>query len=405
MAGANIAAEMFGTDVFDGKDATADKLPASYHHHVELENGKKVRNVSDPNKNIKSFLKTELSLGHLDGMQKHLWFAGARHRATQLHFQIAIGREIVISDRMDLHLLWDNRRVFLKPIPRFLLDPAFWKSNLTCPATCTCQNAQQANPRPQAGNQEQPPMNHELPPINHETPPMNNGQPPANQELVPCVDTLRKVAFGFLYSYVCLISSESDFFVANEKRLLPRNEDDATIKWANWQILARELIKVYDPDKVHPRFHRAELRLHRINIIHRFTQLPLFNPYLREWRDYGSLFRENLAWIATTTVFIALVLTAMQVGLATDQLKDNRSYQRASYGFSVFAILGPLCAFGTVALAALYNLVKDLPWLLGGGTASSTVHPPGDTQPNQDTQAINGVVLQERGTEGDGGMV
>ncbi|RDW74188.1 hypothetical protein BP5796_07630 [Coleophoma crateriformis] len=398
---------MFGTDVFGEEATTADKLPASYHHYVVLESGKKVRNVSDPKKDTKSFLRTELSLGSLDGMQKCLWFAGSKHRATQLHFQVVIGREIVIADRMDLHLLWDNRRVLLKPIPRFLLDPTFWKSNLMCPATCTCQNAPLANPRPQAGNQEQQPMNHEQPSVNQEPLPMNNGQPPANQELVPCVDTLRKVAFGFLYSYVCLISSESDFFIANEKRLLPRDAEDSTIKWEKWQKLARELIDVYDPDKVHPRFLRAELRLHRINTIHRFTHLPLFNPYLREWRDYGSLFRENLAWIATTTVFIALVLTAMQVGLATDQLKDNRSFQRASYGFSVFAILGPLCAFGTVALAALYNLVKDLPWLLGGGTASSTVHPPSETQPNQNPQAIQGAVrmVEEGGTQRDGSMV
>ena len=35
-------------------------------------------------------------------------------------------------------------------------------------------------------------------------------------------------------------------------------------------------------------------------------------------------------------------------------------------GFIVFAILGPLCAFGLVALGALFNLVNDLPLLIRG---------------------------------------
>ncbi|KND87590.1 hypothetical protein TOPH_07776 [Tolypocladium ophioglossoides CBS 100239] len=68
--------------------------------------------------------------------------------------------------------------------------------------------------------------------------------------------------------------------------------------------------------------------------------------------------------MAAATVFIALVLTAMQVGLTTDRLRENASFQRASFGFTVFAILGPICAFGLVALGALLNLVKDVPQLL-----------------------------------------
>jgi hypothetical protein len=69
--------------------------------------------------------------------------------------------------------------------------------------------------------------------------------------------------------------------------------------------------------------------------------------------------------MATTTVFVALVLTAMQVGLATERLQGDATFQQASYGFTVFAILGPICVFALVILRALLNLVKDLPLLLG----------------------------------------
>lgn len=302
-------------------------MPASYQYYEASGN----RVVASPADDVPAFLERELSLGGLADMLKHLWFAGAKHPATPLHFHVAMGREIVVADRMDLHLLWDNGgKLFLKPVPRFLLDPTFWRSNLRCPDACACRNL----------------------PVDA----CRGGAP-------------RKVASGFLYTYACLISSESDFFVANENHLLPRRANDATIEWADWKALARELLEAHDPGHVHPRFHHAELRLSRINIIHYFTRLPPFDPYIRGWRNYSSLFRDNLAWTVVATIFIALVLTAMQVGLATERLQGNAGFQRASYGFTVFAILGPMCAFGLVFLGALFNLVRDLPWLLRGKAA------------------------------------
>lgn len=65
--------------------------------------------------------------------------------------------------------------------------------------------------------------------------------------------------------------------------------------------------------------------------------------------------------MAATTVFIALILTAMQAGLAIERLQKSPAFVRASYGFTVFAILGPISMFGFVLLTALYNLLTDLP--------------------------------------------
>jgi hypothetical protein len=302
---------------------TTDTLPATYHYHEAA--GKRV--VGNPAEDTPAFLRRELSLGRLADMLRHLWFAGAKRPAMPLHFHIAMGREIVIVDRMDLHLLWTNEgRLFVKPVPRFLLDPAFCRINLQCLNACPCDT-------------------------------------PADT----CWTNPRKVALGFLYTYACLISSESDFHVANEKRLLPCKEDDKPIKWTDWKTLVRELLRMHEraPNMMHPRFLRAELRLSRINTIHRFTRLPRFDPYLRGRHNYGSLFGDNLAWMAAATVFVALVLTAMQIGLATERLKDDAAFQQVSYGFTVFAILGPMCAFGLVVLGALFHLVKDLPLLLG----------------------------------------
>lgn len=307
----------------ESEDSSRDSLPASYHYHDN--SGK--RAIANPEDDVPNFLLTELSLGGLPDMLKHMWFAGAARPAMPLHFHVALGREIAITDRMDLHLVWTSRRLFLKPVPAFLLDPDFWESNLQCPPACT-----------------------------HQTPLMDS-----------CRQNLRLVAIGFLYTYVCLVASENDFHVAQEKRLLPQKKDSSPIHWAAWKILARELLRGHDPNMVHPRFLRAELRLSRINIIHRLTHAPFINPYIRGWNSYSDVFRDNLAWIATIIVFVTFVLTAMQVGLATDGLHADAAFQRASYGFTIFAILGPLCMFGLVVLGALINLVSNCMKFRGEG--------------------------------------
>ncbi|KAK4652644.1 hypothetical protein QC762_0075270 [Podospora pseudocomata] len=260
-------------------------------------------------------------------MLKHLWFAGAERPATRCTSMSPW------AGRSPSPTGWTSTCSGLikggsssNPSRDSFLIQAF-VSNLQCPDGCACYN------------------------------------PPADT----CRGIARKVALGFLYTYVCLISSESDFHIANETRLLPRNEDDSPIKWADWKALARELLQVHErnPDVVHPRFLRAELRLSRINTIHRFTRLPPFHPYVRGRHNYSSLLHDNLAWMATAAVFLALVLTAMQVGLATERLQKDTTFQQASYGLTVFAILGPMCAFGLVVLGALFNLVNDLPLLIG----------------------------------------
>lgn len=64
--------------------------------------------------------------------------------------------------------------------------------------------------------------------------------------------------------------------------------------------------------------------------------------------------RDNLAWMAAAIVFItfiALVLTAMQLGLATDRLHGDASRRRTA---SPSSILRPMCTLG---LKSLFNLV------------------------------------------------
>ncbi|UNI16724.1 hypothetical protein JDV02_003136 [Purpureocillium takamizusanense] len=100
---------------------------------------------------------------------------------------------------------------------------------------------------------------------------------------------------GFLFSYVALISYESDFRIATDKQLLPPD-----VKWSEW----RDLVEQLDTQRICPhidrRFYHGELRLSRLNKIY-FLQDPL-RGYMPTWDRYGPFFRDNFTWPASVTV-------------------------------------------------------------------------------------------------------
>ncbi|KAI8956698.1 hypothetical protein F5Y11DRAFT_364931 [Daldinia sp. FL1419] len=227
-------------DVFGSGDGVLDDFLTSYHSYKDVEKTKN-RTVIDPGDNIRP--------------------------TAQLHLQIAMGREITVSECTGLHLLWTDGKIYIKPIPKHLLS-----------------------------------------------------------------STIRGAAIGFLYTYVCLI---------------PRDDDGKAIKWAKWKEFSREFLRDYGPKKV----------------------------YQSGWRIYSSFLFINLSWIAAAAVFLILVITAMQVGLATDRLKDDGNFQYASYAFTIFAVLSPLCVFGLVVLSALLNRLMAVPWLLTSAIIQEPLSP------------------------------
>ncbi|KXJ84914.1 hypothetical protein Micbo1qcDRAFT_225618 [Microdochium bolleyi] len=241
-------------------------------------------------------LEKELNLRRLTAVHGWLWVAGRPAPPRPLHHQLLLSREILVTERMDMHLVWTTGRLFLKPIPRFLLEPCFWHQHLS-----------------QQGAQ-----------------------------------GLRQCALGFLFSYTALIRHESDFLIAKEKHLVPTESD-----WQGWKTLVKEAGTEHIYPDIDPRFYYGELRLSRLNKIYFWYQTPLRN-YMAHWNQYGTFLQENFAWLASTTVYLVVALTAMQVGLATDALTGSSAFQSASYGFTVFSILGPLITTGLIMLAFCY---------------------------------------------------
>ena len=107
----------------------------------------------------------------------------------------------------------------------------------------------------------------------------------------------------------------------------------------------KELLDSQSNFEINPRFYYGELRLDRLNKIYTFTLRAPIRGYLHAFRTYTQSWQAHFGIIAAIFAYIILALTAMQVGLETDRLRDNAAFQNASYGFAAFSIILPLALF------------------------------------------------------------
>ncbi|KAL7940786.1 hypothetical protein V8C42DRAFT_336548 [Trichoderma barbatum] len=273
-----------GASNWDEEDAIrlAKILPAT------IRSGKD--EIFTPTSNLGEFLQQELLVRRINAVQGWLWACGRPMPPRPLHHQLVLSRDIIVTENPELHLIWGPQGIHLKPLPEYLLDSVFWKQHI-----------------------------------------LSNGSP-QHTELEQC-------ARGFLFSYCALIAHYSDFRIARDKGLLPE-----AVTWEHWKILSREILQHHSYSTVNPRYWYGELRLGRLNKIYRFRKGHLLRGYSRisGYAIYGDLIRDNFASLITLLGYVVIVLTAMQVGLATDKLISNSAFQAASYGLAVFSIIAPL---------------------------------------------------------------
>lgn len=246
------------------------------------------------------YISSELCVDRLNEIHAWLWVVGRPMSARPLHLQRIKLREIFVTEQMDLHLVWAPRQIFLKPIPRFLLNYEFWERYL-------CHN----------------------------------------EKLYAC-------ALGFLFSYTALIQHESDYRIAIEAQLLPTE-----VTWSQWVVLVEQLLNCRNATCINKRYIYGELRLGRLNLIYRLMKGRI-RGYLNTCTTYADFFRENLNSFITLFASITIVLSAFQVGLGTDQLRDSRAFTRAAYGFVVFSIAAPLLAVVLVGAALIGLFILNL---------------------------------------------
>ena len=243
---------------------------------------------------VDAYLERDLDHSRLNRIHGHLWMAGRPLNARPIHRQKMMGFDIILTEQADLHLLKFSNKIFVKPLPNYMLDFPFWETYL-------CKS-----------------------------------------------EDLHKSACGILLSYVWLICSALDLKLAHKLDLL-----SSEITWLWWKRFVAEFILYVDPnslDKVNKRYHFGELRLGRINSIYRirFFFTHFIRGYLYGYNRYVVFFQRNFAWILIVLVYFSLVLTAMQVGATIPPLNTNTAFLQASYGFSVFSIVTVAAIVGSV---------------------------------------------------------
>jgi hypothetical protein len=299
---------------------TASLLPATHRTKQD--------HIVVPQPNIE-FLEKELLVSRINEVQDWLWLCGRPRPPRPLHFQRLLQRNIIITENPELHMVWSVKEMFIKPMPPYLLDQDFWETYIL-PSSNDRRNVK--------ANTEFPPMNEEL---------QRNDRRKAR--LAAC-------ARGFLFSYTALIAYESDFRIAMMAGLLPSGTS-----WTAWQTITSDILAEHDYSTVSARFRYGELRLSRLNKVFQFRNGQLIRRFsnIRTPTTYLEFVQEHSAFLGTVLAYIVIVLTAMQVGLAIDQLQISQEFQSVVYGFTVFSMIAPLVIGVTVVLLAAIVLAYN----------------------------------------------
>ncbi|KAK1762096.1 hypothetical protein QBC33DRAFT_462237 [Phialemonium atrogriseum] len=248
-----------------------------------------------PERDLDVFLATELRTPKLTRLHKYLWLAGLPVPARPLQRQVLMNRTLALTERPDEHLVWHRNRLFLKPLPDFLVCHSFWEQHL-------------------------------------------------------CRDTgLHRSACGLLLSYACLISYQADFGIAQKHSLLP---DGLTYHaWAEFMkdFLSHINLPVTSYDQVDVRYYYGELRYSRLDLLSRLAAIITgsFKDFVYGFMStstwYQAFFEHNFGWLLGVFAFFTVILSALQVGLATDALQGSQAFQSFSEVVAIASLTTVLC--------------------------------------------------------------
>ena len=166
---------------------------------------------------LTTFLIKETCAPDLEIMAPYMWMLSTQSSAnvSPIHHQHVKGRQVIVTEDPRLHIVWIYNRIFIKPIPYYLLSHAFWECYLLDPAS-----------------------------------PLGEYR-----------DLVKRSALGYLRTWIWLIKYESDFVMAQESKpaLIPRN-----VTWYQFSAFLEQISVIAD-EEVTQRYHYGELRLTRLN--------------------------------------------------------------------------------------------------------------------------------------------
>jgi hypothetical protein len=291
------------SSLIDRKDLV---LPAAFSDLSPLARELQPLRSEDRNE-VHTFLSAFFDLSRFHAIRKMLWLIATHGAPRSLYYQKFLRREIVITEELDLHLVWAKSRIFIKPLPDFLLNYNFWEAHICC--------------EPQ----------------------------------------LHRAACGLLYSYCGLIRFGHDLQVAQECRLV--NVDLDYRAWTEFARSALPNLNSKDPNTMDTRFQYGELRINRLDTLYRYSPYKFsgssifqgfphaltesYVPYMDQYNNAVSAFG-----------VIVIVLSAFNLSLSAHS--PGPDLQQAAYGFAIFAMI--LCAalIGLFIVLPLISLLMTI---------------------------------------------
>ncbi|KAF5672318.1 hypothetical protein FHETE_3816 [Fusarium heterosporum] len=251
------------------------------------------------------FLTSELWSDDLDRIAGRLWWMSKQDSAniSPLHRQLVKRRSIVVTEDPKLHLVWINDRIFVKPLPRFIVSHIFWEEHL-----CSANTPQDTR--------------------------------------------IRSAALGYLRTYYHLIKHESDFRIAKDPSLclIPEN-----VTWEQFCNLTCNLKDVPDKD-VSPRYAYGQIRLTRLNF---YAPLLLNKAHFqRVESQYGEYFARFYAPILFAIGVTSVSLSGLQV-VASLETEGGPNWRGLAVGISVVTILVSFGLLLGFAILLCYKIARE----------------------------------------------
>lgn len=214
-----------------------------------------------------------------------------------LSLQQALGLDITVIEKMDMHLLYSKDKIFIKPLPRYLLEPKFWDGFIECPEDCH-YHAMFTSLR--SGGQ------------------LHNSHKLTKRKSCSHSITWRR-AMGFAFSYVALVCSRSDFEIAKAKNLIP---DDIDFEY--WKYFVSRILSDSAGGKllrhIDKRFTYGELDLVRLNQVS-MIRSPI--KWLFQGNEHQELVQGH-CFLPPLSIYVAVVLGYMFARIACTKIKENQ---------------------------------------------------------------------------------
>lgn len=226
-------------------------------------------------------------------MHHRLWYAGRKGNISPLHHQKVIHREIILTERPRLHLVWYGRHIYIQRLDDELLNWDYF-SGVVCGENATHQ-----------------------------------------------------AATGFLLSYAHLVEYPSDLDIAQALGLINRS-----ISWSYWRYFRDDVLHHLAGRDIHDRYEYGELRLSRLNQIYRMQGLGL--NYFNVHREYSSYFGDNHMALIAVFALVSVALAAMQVMTSVDSAPAEAAVTSYHFSIAILVALAGSCAALLALYIGLY---------------------------------------------------